>query len=153
MKRIILFIMMFLYVFQTISFAQTEFVYGNAPRIEESRIETKNDFFLATIFNVNGVPYIYKGSKTNPVPYDESLSEIFDKNYIITDNYYIAYEYKNRAAISGGAYIPFTTLSIYDKEMNLIHEEDFGGGVCVYDVGYCNGVIYCEYAEKLEEVF
>lgn len=153
MKRIILFIMMFLYVFQTISFAQTEFVYGNAPRIEESRIETKNDFFLATIFNVNGVPYIYKGSKTNPVPYDESLSEIFDKNYIITDNYYIAYEYKNIAAISGGAYIPFTTLSIYDKEMNLIHEEDFGGGVCVYDVGYCNGVIYCEYAEKLEEVF
>ena len=23
----------------------------------------------------------------------------------------------------------------------------------MYDVGYCNGVIYCEYAEKLEEVF
>lgn len=92
MKRIILFIMMFLYVFQTISFAQTEFVYGNAPRIEESRIETKNDFFLATIFNVNGVPYIYKGSKTNPVPYDESLSEIFDKNYIIC-YYYLVDKY------------------------------------------------------------
>ena len=58
------------------------------------------------------------------MPYDESLSEIFDKNYIITDNYYIAHEYTNRAAISGGAYVPFTTLLIYDKQMNLLHEEN-----------------------------
>ena len=106
--------------------AQTEFIYGTAPKIEETRLENGDDFFLARIFDIDGVPYIYKTAKTNPVPYDESLSEIFDKNYIITDNYYIAYDYKNSAAISGGAYIPFTTLLIYDKQMNLLHEEDFG---------------------------
>lgn len=132
--------------------AQTEFIYGTAPKIEETRLENGDDFFLARIFDIDGAPYIYKTSKTNPVPYDESLSEIFDKNYIITDNYYIAYDYKNSAAISGGAYIPFTTLLIYDKQMNLLHEEDFGGGVCVYGAGYCGGTVYCQYAEKLEEV-
>ena len=153
MRKIILLITIFICIFQVEAFADTEFIRGNAPKIEETRIDTADNFFYAKIFNVNGIPYIYKGFKTNPVPYDESLSEIFDKNYIITDNYYIAHEYTNRAAISGGAYVPFTTLLIYDKQMNLLHEENFGGGVCVYDVGYCNGVIYCEYAEKLEEVF
>ena len=152
MKKIIFIITTFIFAFQAEAFAQTEFIRAAAPEIEETRIEIGNDFFLAKIFNVNGVPYIYKTAKTNPVPYDRNLTEIFDKNYIITNDYYIAYDYKNRAAISGGAYIPFTTLLIYDKQMNLLHEEDFGGGVCVYNVGYCDGVIYCEYVEKLEEV-
>ena len=55
----------------------------------------------------------------------ESLSEIFDKNYIITDNYYIAHEYTNRAAIWRRIRSIYNLLLIYDKQMNLLHEENF----------------------------
>ena len=59
MRKIILLITIFICIFQVEAFADTEFIRGNAPKIEETRIDTADNFFYAKIFNVNGIPYIY----------------------------------------------------------------------------------------------
>ena len=154
MKKVIVLVMLLAIVLQTAAFAQAEFMYGEASVAEKVKIDSEEFKLHARIYNINGVPYVYNkfDVATNPVPYDENLKAIIGKEYIITDDYYLAFDVEKTGAISAGAYVPYTTLLIYDKQMNLIHEEDFGGGVSIEKVGYCGGVIYCEYAEKLVEV-
>ncbi len=151
MKKVIALVMLLVMVLQTAAFAQAEFMYGEAPATEKVKIDSEEFKLHARIYNINGVPYVYNkfDVATNPVPYDENLKAIIGKEYIITDDYYLAFDVEKTGAISAGAYVPYTTLLIHDKQMNLVREEDFGGGVSIEKVGYCGGVIYCEYAEKL----
>lgn len=45
MRKIILLITIFICIFQVEAFADTEFIRGNAPKIEETRIDTADNFF------------------------------------------------------------------------------------------------------------
>ena len=57
MRKIILLITIFICIFQVEAFADTEFIRGNAPKIEETRIDTADKYIYAKIFNDNGIPY------------------------------------------------------------------------------------------------
>ena len=46
MRKIILLITIFICIFQVEAFADTEFIRGNAPKIEETRIDTADNFIL-----------------------------------------------------------------------------------------------------------
>lgn len=111
---------------------------------------TSSEFvYGGPIYYINGVPYVFNKSNanTNPVEYGTKESDFFEYlDYVITDDYYLARESSKEGAIA--AYWPTNTLMIYDKEFNLIKEEDFGGGVFVLDMGYNNGTFYCKYGEK-----
>ena len=43
----------FICIFQVEAFADTEFIRGNAPKIEETRIDTADNFFYAKIYFSN----------------------------------------------------------------------------------------------------
>ena len=53
MRKIILLITIFICIFQVEAFADTEFIRGNAPKIEETRIDTADNFFYAKIYFSN----------------------------------------------------------------------------------------------------
>lgn len=121
----------------------------DAPEGTYFTVEVGEGF--AEIFNINGVDYLYNkwgNLSTNPTPYDESLSNSMFDDYIITDEYYLVRDCSKSGAFV--AYFPNNTFDIYDKNMNLLHSEDFGGGVYVVDMGYADGVFYAKYREKYE---
>ena len=151
-KRIFYAVLIIMYIITSTVYAEISVqIYENqhAPEGTEFRVETREGF--AEVFNINGLNYLYNkwdNYETNPTPYDETLSSIMFDDYIITDEYYLVRDCSEGRAIV--AYFPNNTLDIYDKNMNLLHSEDFGGGVYVVDMGYADGVFYAKYREKYE---
>ena len=151
-KRIFYAVLIIMYIITSTAYAEISVqMYENqhAPEGTEFRVETSEGF--AEVFNINGIDYLYHkhaNLSTNPTPYDESLSNIMFDDYIITDEYYLVRDCSNGLAFF--ACFPNNTLDIYDKNMNLLHSEDFGGGVYVVGMGYADGVFYARYREKYE---
>ena len=110
MKKVIVLVMLLAIVLQTAAFAQAEFMYGEASVAEKVKIDSEEFKLHARIYNINGVPYVYNkfDVATNPVPYDENLKAIIGKEYIITDDYYLAFDVEKTGAISAGAYVAYT---------------------------------------------
>ena len=151
-KRIFYAVLIIMCIITSTAYAEISVqMYENqdAPEGTDFTIEVGEGF--AKMLNINGVNYLYKkwgNPSTNPTPYDETLSDIMFDDYIITDEYYLVRDCRNGGAFF--AYFPNNTLDIYDKNMNLLHSEDFGGGVYVVGMGYADGVFYARYREKYE---
>lgn len=106
---------------------------------------------LVYVCDINGQKYIYNTYAQEPrlLPYDTAAEKLGDTDYICVGDYFLSRDCIDDKAFV--AYRPVNSLKIYDRNLNLIRDEDFGGGVYVTDMGYFDGQFYCEYSEKYIE--